>query len=51
MAVSRSDAERPWSRDTQLMGFHITGELESDAVLDNSPFALLAGMMLDQHIR
>jgi uncharacterized HhH-GPD family protein len=30
------------------MGFHITGEADSDAVLDTYPFALLAGMMLDQ---
>ncbi len=30
------------------MGLHITGEPESDAVLDTYPFALLAGMMLDQ---
>ena len=30
------------------MGFHITGEPESDAVLDDSPFAILLGMMLDQ---
>jgi uncharacterized HhH-GPD family protein len=30
------------------MGFHITGEAKSDAVLDQYPFALLAGMMLDQ---
>ena len=30
------------------MGFHITGEPESDAVLDEHAFALLAGMMLDQ---
>ena len=30
------------------MGFHITGEPASDAVLDAHPFALLAGMMLDQ---
>ena len=30
------------------MGLHITGEPESDAVLDQHPFALLAGMMLDQ---
>jgi len=30
------------------MGFHITGAPESDAVLDEHPFALLAGMMLDQ---
>jgi uncharacterized HhH-GPD family protein len=30
------------------MGFKITGDPEADAVLDGSPFALLAGMMLDQ---
>ena len=30
------------------MGFQITGEAASDAVLDEHPFALLAGMMLDQ---
>ncbi len=30
------------------MGFHITGLDEADAVLDQSSFALLAGMMLDQ---
>ena len=30
------------------MGFQITGDAESDRVLDESPFALLAGMMLDQ---
>jgi uncharacterized HhH-GPD family protein len=30
------------------MGLHITGEPKSDAVLDTYPFALLAGMMLDQ---
>jgi uncharacterized HhH-GPD family protein len=30
------------------MGFHITGEPEWDAVLDEHPFAILAGMMLDQ---
>jgi len=30
------------------MGFHIAGISEADAVLDASPFALLAGMMLDQ---
>jgi uncharacterized HhH-GPD family protein len=30
------------------MAFHITGEQHSDAVLDEYPFALLAGMMLDQ---
>jgi uncharacterized HhH-GPD family protein len=30
------------------MGFHITGDASADAVLDEHPFALLAGMMLDQ---
>ena len=30
------------------MGFHITGDPKSDAVLDERPFALLMGMMLDQ---
>jgi uncharacterized HhH-GPD family protein len=30
------------------MGFHITGEPTSDAVLDKYPFALLLGMLLDQ---
>jgi len=30
------------------MGFHITGDPAADKVLDESPFALLAGMMLDQ---
>lgn len=30
------------------MGLHLTGEPTSDAVLDQHPFALLAGMMLDQ---
>ncbi|PVG83682.1 Fe-S cluster assembly protein HesB [Nocardioides gansuensis] len=30
------------------MGFHITGDPAADKVLDDSPFALLAGMMLDQ---
>jgi uncharacterized HhH-GPD family protein len=30
------------------MGFHITGEPDSDAVLDQDPFAILVGMMLDQ---
>jgi uncharacterized HhH-GPD family protein len=30
------------------MGFHITGDAESDAVLDTYPFAVLTGMMLDQ---
>lgn len=32
------------------MAFHITGEATSDAVLDQHPFAVLLGMMLDQHI-
>jgi len=30
------------------MGLHITGDSKSDAALDKYPFALLAGMMLDQ---
>lgn len=30
------------------MAFHITGEATSDAVLDQHPFAVLLGMMLDQ---
>ncbi len=30
------------------MGFHIAGDAKSDVVLDDYPFALLAGMMLDQ---
>jgi len=30
------------------MGFHITGDPAADQVLDDSAFALLAGMMLDQ---
>jgi uncharacterized HhH-GPD family protein len=30
------------------MGFHITGDPAADKVLDESPFALVAGMMLDQ---
>jgi uncharacterized HhH-GPD family protein len=30
------------------MGFQITGDPTADRVLDDSPFALLAGMMLDQ---
>ncbi len=30
------------------MGFHITGDPQADLVLDQSPFAVLAGMMLDQ---
>ena len=32
------------------MGFQITGDPAADQVLDESAFALLAGMMLDQHI-
>lgn len=30
------------------MGLHITGDPAADKVLDDSPFAVLAGMMLDQ---
>jgi uncharacterized HhH-GPD family protein len=30
------------------MGFHITGDPAADLVLDGSPFAVLAGMLLDQ---
>ncbi len=30
------------------MGFHITGDRDSDAVLDEHPFAILLGMLLDQ---
>lgn len=30
------------------MGFHITGDVAADAVLDDSPFAVLVGMLLDQ---
>lgn len=30
------------------MGFQITGDPDADAVLDDSPFAVLAAMMLDQ---
>ncbi|WP_101524227.1 HhH-GPD-type base excision DNA repair protein [Nocardioides houyundeii] len=30
------------------MGLHITGDADADAVLDDHPFALLAGKMLDQ---
>jgi uncharacterized HhH-GPD family protein len=30
------------------MAIHITGDVHADEVLDASPFALLAGMMLDQ---
>ena len=33
------------------MALHITGDPAADAVLDGSPFALLAAMILDQHIR
>jgi hypothetical protein len=31
------------------MAIHITGDAHADEVLTNSPFALLVGMMLDQH--
>jgi hypothetical protein len=30
---------------------HITGDDHADQVLTDDPFALLVGMMLDQHIR
>ncbi|HET6626065.1 MAG TPA: HhH-GPD-type base excision DNA repair protein [Nocardioidaceae bacterium] len=30
------------------MGLHLTGDRESDAVLEEHPFALLTGMLLDQ---
>src|SRR3954469_21455609 len=30
------------------MAIHITGDARADTVLDDSPFALLMGMMLDQ---
>ena len=30
------------------MAIHITGDTEADALLEESPFALLAGMLLDQ---
>lgn len=30
------------------MAFHLTGDAPADSVLDEHPFALLAGMMLDQ---
>ena len=30
------------------MALHITGDDAADRILDESPFALLAGMMLDQ---
>lgn len=30
------------------MAIHITGDDAADQVLDESPFALLVGMMLDQ---
>src|SRR4249919_588629 len=30
------------------MAIHITGDADADAVLSDSPFALLVGMMLDQ---
>ncbi|MFP3381451.1 hypothetical protein SB767_34595, partial [Bacillus sp. SIMBA_069] len=32
------------------MALHITGDPEADALLDESPFALLTGMLLDQQI-
>jgi uncharacterized HhH-GPD family protein len=36
----------PW--DDPVMGFQITGIAEADRVLDEQPFAVLMGMMLDQ---
>jgi hypothetical protein len=33
------------------MTFHIANEAAADQVLDEQPFAVLVGMMLDQHIR
>jgi hypothetical protein len=33
------------------MAIHITGDEAADQVLTDDPFALLVGMMLDQHIR
>ena len=30
------------------MAIHITGDAAADRVLDDSPFALVVGMMLDQ---
>lgn len=33
------------------MSFRVTGLPEADAVLDEQPFAVLAGMMLDHNIR
>lgn len=32
------------------MAIHITGDDAADQVLSDAPFALLVGMMLDQHI-
>ncbi len=33
------------------MAIHLTGDAVADQVLDESSFALLTGMMLDQYIR
>jgi hypothetical protein len=33
------------------MSLSITGDAEADALLDQSPFALLVGMVLDQQVR
>jgi hypothetical protein len=33
------------------MSFNITGDPAADKVLDDSPFALLAAVVLDQHMR
>lgn len=32
------------------MAITITGDAQADALLDQSPFALLVGMMLDQRV-
>jgi hypothetical protein len=32
------------------MPLSITGDAEADALLDQSPFALLVGMLLDQRV-
>lgn len=37
-------------RDNAGMALQITGDPAADQVLTDDPFALLLGMMLDQHI-
>jgi hypothetical protein len=37
-------------RQDDRMAIHITGDDHADQVLTDDPFALLVGMMLDQHI-